>query len=134
MLVAPESSPGAPWGTLGSKNIRTSEAAPVKRGDRQPEQQTLVVPQRQCLWLVVYLPVQWPLPPTRGTTACPCIVAHITKTDACSWCGRILVFYSPYCLEWEFSEVALLILRFLRSSPVLLCVSLVYQSLCCLGP
>src|SRR5215208_276197 len=65
---------------VGSKNIRTSEAAPVKSGDRQPEQQTLVVPQRQCLRLVVYLPVQWPLPPTRGTTACPCIVAHITKT------------------------------------------------------
>src|SRR5215204_826131 len=107
MLVAPESSPGAPWGTLGSKNIRTSEAAPVKRGDRQPEQQTLVVPQRQCLWLVVYLPVQGPLPPTRGTTACSYIVAHITKTDACSRCGRILVFYLPYCLEGEFSEVRL---------------------------
>jgi len=27
----------------GGKNIRTSEAAPVKSGDRQPEQQTLVV-------------------------------------------------------------------------------------------
>src|SRR5215213_10281059 len=80
MLVAPESSPGAPWGTLDSKNIRTSEAPPVKSGDRQPEQQTLVVPQRQCLRLVVYLPVQWPLPPTRGTTACPSIVAHITKS------------------------------------------------------
>src|SRR5215210_2304602 len=104
MLVAPESSPG---GTLGSKNIRTSEAAPVKRGDRQPEQQTLVVPQRQCLRLVVYLPVQWPLPPARGTTACPCIVAHITKTDTCSRCGRILVFYSPYCLELEFCELRL---------------------------
>src|SRR5215204_7137546 len=93
MLVAPESSPGAPWGTLGSKNIRTSEAAPVKRGDRQPEQRTLVVPLRQCPRLVVYLPVQWPLPPTRGTTACPSIVAHITKADACSRCSRILVFW-----------------------------------------
>ena len=29
---------------LGVKNIRTSEAPPVKSGDRQPEQQTLVVP------------------------------------------------------------------------------------------
>jgi len=29
---------------VGSKNIRTSEAAPVKSGDRQPEQQPLVVP------------------------------------------------------------------------------------------
>src|SRR5215210_8145391 len=85
MLVAPESSPG---GTLGSKNIRTSEAAPVKRGDRQPEQQTLDVPQRQCLRLVVYFPVQWPLPPRRGTTACPCIVAHITKRGPHSRCGR----------------------------------------------
>src|SRR5215210_3026120 len=36
--------PGVPWGTLGSKNIRTSEAAPVKRGDRQPVRQSLVVP------------------------------------------------------------------------------------------
>src|SRR5215208_5796824 len=80
---------------VGSKNIRTSEAAPVKSGDRQPELQTLVVPQRQCLRLVVYLPVQWPLPPSRGPTACPSIVAHITKADACSRCGRILVFYSP---------------------------------------
>jgi hypothetical protein len=65
--------------TLGGKDIRANKAPPVKRGDRQPEQQTLVVPQRQCLRLVVYLPVQWPLPPTRGTTACPTIVAHITK-------------------------------------------------------
>src|SRR5215210_1859021 len=32
------------YSTLDSKNIRTSEAAPVKRGDRQPEQQTLVAP------------------------------------------------------------------------------------------
>jgi hypothetical protein len=83
MLVAPESSPRGPW---VAKNIRTSEAAPVKSGDRQPVQQTLVVSQRQCLRLVVYLPVQFPLPPTRGTTACPSIVAHITKTDACSRC------------------------------------------------
>ena len=29
---------------LGSKNIRTSEAAPVKSGDRQPVRQTPVVP------------------------------------------------------------------------------------------
>src|SRR3954453_5819425 len=72
-------------GSLGSKNIRTGEASPVKSGDRRPEQQPLVVPQRQGLWLVVYLPVQWPLPPRRGTTACPTIVAHITKTDACSF-------------------------------------------------
>ena len=71
-------------------------------GDRQPVRQTLVVPQRQCLRLVVYVPVQWPLPPTRGTMACPTIVAHITKTDTCSRCGRILVFYSPECVEDEF--------------------------------
>src|SRR5829696_7191439 len=34
--------------------------------------------------------VQWPLPPRRGTTACPTIVAHITKTDACFRCERSL--------------------------------------------
>jgi hypothetical protein len=33
-----------PYAALGSKKIRTSEAAPVKSGDRQPVQQTLVVP------------------------------------------------------------------------------------------
>jgi hypothetical protein len=65
MRVASKSSPSV---TLGSKNIRTGEAPPVKSGDRQPEQQTLVVPQRQCLRLVVYVPVQRPLPPRRGTT------------------------------------------------------------------
>ncbi len=74
-------------------------------GDRQPEQQTLVVPQRQCLRLVVYLPVQWSLPPTRGTTACPGIVAHITKRSLRPRCGCSLVFYSPECVETEFSEV-----------------------------
>ena len=80
----------ATQGTLGSsKNIRASQAAPVKRGDRQPEQQTLVVPQRQCLRLVVYLPVQWSLPPARGTMACPYIVTHITKSDTWFRCGRI---------------------------------------------
>jgi hypothetical protein len=47
--------------------------------------QTLVVPQRQCLRLDVYVPVQWPLPPTRGTMACPSIVAHITNTGAPSF-------------------------------------------------
>ena len=41
--------------TLGGKNIRASEATPVKSGDRQPEQQTLVVPQRRGLGLVVDL-------------------------------------------------------------------------------
>ena len=39
------------------QNIRTSEAAPVKRGDRQPVRQSLVVSQRQCFGLVVYLPL-----------------------------------------------------------------------------
>src|SRR5918995_3590602 len=72
-------------GTLDSENIRTSEAAPVKSGDRQPEQRTLVVPLRQCPRLVVHLPVQGPLPPSRGTTACPSIVARITNTNACSF-------------------------------------------------
>src|SRR5918995_2189871 len=72
-------------GTLDSENIRTSEAAPVKSGDRQPEQRTLVVPLRQCPRLVVYIPVQWPLPPSRGATACPSIVAHVTKTNAFSF-------------------------------------------------
>jgi hypothetical protein len=72
-------------GTLGGKNIRANKAAPVKRGDRQPVRQTLVVPQRQCLRLNVYLPVQRSLPPRRGTTACPSIVAHITKTGRCSF-------------------------------------------------
>ena len=77
--------PSVALGYLGGKNIRTSEAPPVKSGDRQPERQTPVVPQRQCLRLVVYLPVQWPLPPRRGAMACPTIVAHITKTDARSF-------------------------------------------------
>ena len=67
------------------QNIRTSEAARVKRGDRQPERQTLVVPQRQGLRLVVDLPLQRSLPPTRGTMACPAIVAHITNTRRCSF-------------------------------------------------
>jgi hypothetical protein len=31
-------------GYVGTKNIRTGEAAPVKRGDRQPVRQSLVVP------------------------------------------------------------------------------------------
>jgi hypothetical protein len=48
--------------------------------------------------------VQWPLPPTRGPTACPSIVAHITKADACSRCGRTLVFYSPNVGVGVFSE------------------------------
>jgi hypothetical protein len=39
------------------KNIRTSEAAPARSGDRQPVQQTPVVPQRRCLRLVVNLPL-----------------------------------------------------------------------------
>src|SRR5215210_8207553 len=43
---------------------------------------------RQSLWLFVNLPVQWPLPPRRGTTACPSIVAHITKRGSHSRCGR----------------------------------------------
>src|SRR5215203_501518 len=77
------------------KNIRTSEAAPVKRGDRQPERQSLVVSQRQCFGLVVYLPLHRSLPPTRGTTACPAIVAHITKHGPRSRCGRSLALYSP---------------------------------------
>src|SRR5215210_3536872 len=37
-------------------------------GDRQPVRQTLVVPQRQCLRLVVDLSLHRSLPPTRGTT------------------------------------------------------------------
>jgi hypothetical protein len=37
-------------------------------GDRRPELQTLVVPQRQRLRLVVDLPLHRSLPPTRGTT------------------------------------------------------------------
>src|SRR5215212_1705159 len=104
MLVAHESSPRLPC--VRSQNIRTSEAAPVKSGDRQPVQQTLVVPQRQRLWLVVGLPVLRSLPPTRSTTACPSIVAHITKADACSRCARIRAFYSSECVEGMFSEVS----------------------------
>ena len=77
----------------GGKDIRTSEAAPVKRGDRRPVRQSLVVPQRQCFELVVYLPVQRFLPPTRGTTACPHIVAHIAKHGPRSQGGHSLVFY-----------------------------------------
>jgi hypothetical protein len=69
----------------------------LRVGDRQPEQQTLVVPQRQCLRLVVYLPVQFPLPPTRGTTACPSIVAQITKVKRCSCRLRLLMSCSPSC-------------------------------------
>jgi hypothetical protein len=90
--------------TLGGKNIRANKAAPVKRGDRQPVRQSLVVPLRQCFELVVYFSVQRSLPPTRGTTACPTIVAHITKTDTCCRCRRILVFYSPNLVEGEFSD------------------------------
>src|ERR687897_1235183 len=40
----------------------------LRVGDRQPELQTLVVPQRQGLRLVVDLPLHRSLPPTRGTT------------------------------------------------------------------
>ena len=39
----------------------------LRVGDRQPVQQTLVVPQRQRLWLVVGLPVHRSLPPSRST-------------------------------------------------------------------
>src|SRR5215210_4823705 len=58
---------------LGSKNIRAKIFGPAKPllsrvGDRQPVQQTLVVPQRQCLRLVVDLSLHRSLPPTRGTT------------------------------------------------------------------
>src|SRR5215211_6478694 len=95
-LLAPESSPRVPW---VAKIFGPAKPLLSRVGDRQPVQQTLGVPQRQCLRLVVYLPVQWPLPPTRGTTACSSIVAHITKAGACSRCGRILVFYSPECVE-----------------------------------
>src|SRR5919112_6006715 len=75
MRVAPKSSPRVPW---AAKIFGLAKPLPLRVGDRQPEQQTLVVPQRQCLRLVVYVPVQRPLPPGRGTTACPSIVAHIT--------------------------------------------------------
>src|SRR5215217_9171203 len=103
MLVAPESNPRVPWVAI---IFGPAKPLLLRVGDRQPELQTLVVPQRQCLWLVVGLPVHRSLPPTRGTTACPSIVAHITKADACSQCSRILVFYEPNLLEAVFSEVA----------------------------
>src|SRR4028118_306613 len=77
----------------GGKNIRTGESAPVRSGDRRPERRTPVVPQRRCPRLVVYLPVQRSLPPTRGATACPNIVAHITKPGPRSRCERILASY-----------------------------------------
>jgi hypothetical protein len=77
--------------TPGDKNIRTGEAAPVRSGDRQPERQAPVVPQRRCSWLVVDLPLHRSLPPTRGATACPRIVAHITRPGPRSRCERILV-------------------------------------------
>src|SRR5215217_8371237 len=49
---------------LGSKNIRASKAAPVK-SQRSPARATnLVVPQRQCLQLVVDLSRHRFLPPT----------------------------------------------------------------------
>src|SRR5215218_5739202 len=49
---------------LGSKNIRASKAAPVK-SQRSPARATnLVVPQRQCLQLVVELSLRRSLPPT----------------------------------------------------------------------
>jgi hypothetical protein len=41
--------------------------------------------------------------------ACPSIVAHITKADACPRCGRIRVFYSPECVEGVFYDVRLLV-------------------------
>ena len=91
--------------TLGGKNIRTSEATPVKSGDRQPEQQTLVVPQRQCLRLVVYLPVHFPLPPTRGTTTVqPTLYPTLLKPKPRSWRQRIIMSYSPSFGEGFFCE------------------------------
>jgi hypothetical protein len=39
--------------------------------------------------------------------ACPSIVAHITKADACSRCGRTLVIYSPNVGVGVFSEVGI---------------------------
>src|SRR5215207_8910130 len=102
MLVAPESSPRVPW---VAKIFGPAKPLLLRVGDRQPELQTLVVPQRQCLRLVVYRPVQWPLPPTRGPTACPGIVAHITKADACSRCGCILVYYSPNVGVGDYYEI-----------------------------
>jgi hypothetical protein len=37
------------------------------------------------------------------------IVAHITKPQSRSWWRRILMFYSPSCVEEEFSEVCSLL-------------------------
>src|SRR5215207_9977062 len=65
MLVASKSSPRVPW---VAKIFGPAKPLPSRVGDRQPVQQTLVVPQRQCLRLVVGLPVHRSLPPTRGTT------------------------------------------------------------------
>jgi hypothetical protein len=82
MLVAPEGRPGAPW---IAKIFGPAKPLPLRVAIASPSNKTLVVPQRQCLRLVVYLPVQGPLPPSRGATPCLPIVAHITKTDACSF-------------------------------------------------
>src|SRR5215211_6513433 len=67
-LLAPESSPRVPW---VAKIFGPAKPLLSRVGDRQPELQTLVVPQRQCLWLVVDLPLHRSLPPTRGTTTQP---------------------------------------------------------------
>jgi hypothetical protein len=66
------------------ENIRADEAAPVRRR-RSPARATdSGVPQRRHLRLLGGHPRHRSLPPTRGATACPPIVALITKP------GRVL--------------------------------------------
>jgi hypothetical protein len=66
-----ESSPGRE-----AKIFGPAKPLLLRVGDRQPVQQTLVVPQRQCLRLVVNLPLHRSLPPTRGTTTAHRILYH----------------------------------------------------------
>src|SRR5215211_7830645 len=87
-LLAPESSPRVPW---VAKIFGPAKPLLSRVGDRQPVQQTLVVPQRQCLQLVVGLALHRSLPPTRGTTTRTKIVPHTTKIRT----ALLVVAYPP---------------------------------------
>src|SRR5919107_245575 len=56
-------------------------------GDRQPVRQTLIVPQRQRLGLVVNLPLHRSLTSWTRYNDTNRIVAHITNTGPHSWWG-----------------------------------------------
>src|SRR5918998_890001 len=110
-LFATESSP---WHEV-AKRFGPTKPLLLRVGDRQPVQQTPVVPQRQGLRLVVYLPVHFPLPPTRGTTtAQPTLYPTLLKPKPRSWRQRILMSYLPTFRYEDICELRLY--RVLRSS------------------